>query len=109
MQKQKNEKFDKELSIFKSQPNYEIVRDTYLGNDKMRIDTARKLLNIIKFNKQGGVKDSSTNSRDKFENEINKNIIVIKPKQTIDQMNVSLNNAIKRTQKNYKYVRWVKS
>jgi len=105
-QTKKNKKFDKELSVFKSQPNYEIVKDIYVDSDKMSIPTARRLLNIIKFNKQGRIKDSSKNSHFKFDDEIKKYIIVIKPKQTIEQMNESLNNALKRTHKEYKHVRY---
>ena len=102
----RQQKFTKELGLlYRSQPNYEVVKDLYLDNDQMSIPTARRLLNIVKFDKFNNVKGSSLDSRYKFDNEFNKQNKVIKPKQSIDQMNESINKSLKRSQKEYKYVR----
>lgn len=93
-------KFNKNLSIFKSNPDYEDVKNVYLTNDAFTLSSARKLLNMVKYTNKGIIKKSSINSKKKFDEELNKYKLIIKDGQTVDQMNKAINQALTKTNRN---------
>ena len=95
-------KFNKNLSIFKSNPDYEDVKNVYLTNDSFTLASARKLLNMVKYTTKGTIKKSAINSKKKFDEELNKFKIIIKDGQTVDQMNKAIKTALNKSNKQSK-------
>lgn len=95
-------KFNKNLSIFRTNPDYEDVKNVYLSNEAFSLASARKLLNMVKYTTKGIIKKSSINSKKKFDEELNKYKIIIKDGQTVDQMNKAIKTALTKSNKDNK-------
>ena len=95
-------KFNKNLSIFKSNPDYEDVKNVYLTNEAFTLASARRLLNMVKYTTKGTIKKSAIDSKKKFDEELNKFKIIIKDGQTVDQMNKSIKTALNKSNKQSK-------
>ena len=95
----RSNKFIKNLSVFKSNPDYERVKQLYLNNSEFTLASSRKLLNMVKYTAKGDIKKSSVQSKQKLEELIDSYDKVIKPNQTIIEMNVSLNKRISNEKK----------
>ncbi len=47
----RQKKFTKDLGLYKSNPDYERIKNVYLTNEKFSIASARVFLRMVKYNK----------------------------------------------------------
>ena len=92
--------FTKQFALmYKSNPDYERIKKVYLNNEKFSIASARKLLNLVKYSKNGTIKKASINNKMKLDQELKKYEYIIKKGQTVDQMNKEIKKALDASDK----------
>lgn len=74
-QEKRVKKFNKEMSLYKTHPNYNDIKELYVNNVIKSIVSAEKTINKIKITKKGDVYKTSINAQQK----------VIKQKQQLEQ------------------------
>jgi hypothetical protein len=65
-------KFTKEFALYKSNPDYERIKNAYINNEKLSIPTARNLLNMVKYTNKGEIKKVSIDNKTKLDRELKK-------------------------------------
>jgi hypothetical protein len=83
-------KFNKNFSSFRSNPDYENIKQVYFSHLDFSIASARKLLNMVKYTTKNEIKKSSFQSNEKLKKIIGSYDIFFKSGQSIDEMNVKL-------------------
>lgn len=95
--------FTKQFALlYKSNPYYERIKKVYLTNDKFSIASARVLLNMVKYKKDGAINLNSIGSKTKLDQELKKYEHIIKKGQTVDQMNKEIKKALNASDKKNK-------
>jgi hypothetical protein len=97
----RNRNFNK-LDLYKSNPDYKRIKKVYLNNEKFSIASARVLLRMVKYNKDGKMNKLSINSKIKLDQQLKKYEHIIKKGQTVNQMNKEINKALKKSDKKNK-------
>jgi hypothetical protein len=98
----RQKKFTKDLGLYKSNPDYERIKNVYLTNEKFSIASARKFLNLVKYTTKGEIKKASIKNKTKLDKELKKYEHIIKKGQTVNQMNEEIKKALKTSDKKNK-------
>jgi hypothetical protein len=100
----RTKKFIQNLSSFRTNPDYETIKQLYLKHDEFTIASSRKLLNMVKYTVKGDVKKSSFQSKEKLKKIIDSYDIFFKAGQTVNEMNDKLKKLTSMGQEYYEKI-----